>query len=113
MTQREYFQQTEMIRRMGCFNKQKRFDTLVEAMGQALGHELNLKRGPNDNAWGRNMVAYQLAIEGWSENEIGQMMGKQHSSVHYMKERVNEMLSMPRVFWEEMMVWDKFKSLIK
>lgn len=53
----------------------------------------------------RFAVALKLSEEGWSEYAIGRAMGKEHSTVHHMKKRMRDMLSLPGMYPEAAEVW--------
>ena len=53
----------------------------------------------------RFAVALKLSEEGWSEYAIGRTMGREHSTVHHMKVRMRDMLSLPGQYPEAAEIW--------
>ena len=59
----------------------------------------------------RVMVCQVLMMEGWSENQIGIVMGWDHSTVNHYRKRFKEFMETP-MFRNERALWDKFKNAI-
>ena len=55
--------------------------------------ELPLKSRKTQYTWARNMIAYQLSMEGMTDAAIGIFLDKDRSSVYYMRHRVDEALA--------------------
>ena len=67
----------------------------------------------HDDAWARTMVAYQMIREGYSTIEIGRQMLKNHSSVTYMKFKMQDALSLPQAYGDIIEIWNKFQIKIQ
>ena len=53
----------------------------------------------------RGAVALKLSEEGWSEASIGRVMWRSPSTVHHMKVRMRDMLSLPGMYPEAAEIW--------
>ena len=87
-------------------DRNERYTELIQAASSALGLERYDpdSRSPRFCAV-RFAVALKLSQEGWSEYAIGRTMGKEHSTVHHMKVRMGDMLSLPGMYPEAAEVW--------
>lgn len=63
--------------------------------------------------WARAFIAYELYLEGFSEYEIGSMIQRNHSSVNYLKQKMEDVIKMPDIFSDINIFWKQFKELIK
>ena len=61
----------------------------------------------------RMMVAYQLRQEGLPLNRIGQLLGKNHSTILYNVDRWKEILENPKWYMDVIPVWEKFQDKLK
>ena len=79
----------------------KTFEKMHDAIVKVMGCEV-IVRGKNLHpAIGRALLAYACSLEGMTEHTIGMLLQRDHSSVHAMKERAKEWLSLPHVFKAE------------
>lgn len=65
------------------------------------------------DVWARTMVAYQMILEGYTTLEIGVQMGKDHSSVTWMKKKMQDVFDMPVAYRDILEIWDKFQERIQ
>ena len=59
---------------------------------------------------GRVIFSYIGFLEGYSEPTIGKYLNRHHSTVHVMKTKMKEWMSMPRLYKEENDLYVKVKS---
>lgn len=89
-----------------------RADILLDMMAQILGEPVQLKPRNPRFAWARKMVAYQLIREGYSTHEVGEMIGKDHSSVVAMKKKMQDALNYPQAYRDVVDIWKQFQNKI-
>lgn len=92
---------------------QDRGQILLRAMGQVLGEEVDLASRVPRMAWAKAMVGYQLLQEGCTLKEAGRHLGKDHSSLSYMKEKMRFVLDHPYAYEDVMAIWKRFQKKIK
>ena len=85
----------------------------VEAMSEILGRDVLEKCREHMLVWARDMVFYQLVVDGFSVSEIGRQTGFNHSTVIHAKNVIDGMLSVPVAFRSEMFLWEKFQKAIE
>ena len=102
----------------GCEKREKvipieeRGDRYVEVMNGIVGMDILDRCRLRPVVWARNMVFYQLVKDGYSQGQIGNLMGFDHSSVFHGKKQVENMLEMPGMYPEEIGMWQKFQKTI-
>ena len=74
--------------------------------------ELPLKSRKTQYTWARNMIAYQLSMEGMTDAAIGISLEKDRSSVYYMRHRVDEALANQWQYQDVIYIWKQFKEKI-
>lgn len=84
----------------------------VEVMGDLLGRDIRTTSKEQSVVWGRNLVAWQLFQDAFTEAEIADAMGKNHSTINYMKNQVKSMFSNPHMYSDEMILWCDFQERI-
>lgn len=87
-------------------------DRYVKAMSEIVGQDILMKTRSSLLVWARNMVAYQMRLEGYSVTAVGDRLGLNHSTVTHCKSRVEEMLSHPMFYPRETRIWQKFKETL-
>ena len=88
----------------------ERYPIIVRRAEEATGCKLGNSRSKS-NSFIRSLVASRLAKEGYGLCEIGRAMGRDHSSVSGMVQKIRAMLSVPEAYKEEMRIYEKFESL--
>lgn len=84
----------------------------VTAMEQVVGPGLLGRSRCWDLVWGRNMVAYKMRMDGFGSQEISRTIKRDHSTVAYCVARMEEMLSSPHFYAEELKNWHKFIKIV-
>lgn len=89
-----------------------RFTYLLNKMEAVLGKRVQLIARNPDDVWARTMIAYEMILEGYTFGEIGRQMEKNHSTVMYLKKKMEDALSLPRAYRDILSIWYTFKSTI-
>ena len=88
-----------------------RFPSVLQAAEDASGRKLSRARS-KENTVLRAMVAYRLRSEGYSYNDIGKMLQRDHSTVVHLCGIMRDMLSVPGAYREDMAVYRRFEGLL-
>lgn len=78
---------------------------LLMAAASAIGGGFSMRRRDHLSVTVRSSVVLKLSEEGWSEAAIGRALGKNHATVHHMKVRMRDMLSLPGQYPEAAEIW--------
>ena len=62
--------------------------------------------------WGRYIVIAQLYNDGYSLNQVGEIMDMDHASIFHAKQQVSQMLQNPRMYPVETGMWEKFQEAL-
>lgn len=81
----------------------------VKAMNRIIGRNILDNRRDATLVWGRAFVIWQLFKDGFTEMQIGAMMGKDHSTIHHVKEKVKTAMKYPAAYRQEMKMWTDFQ----
>lgn len=87
----------------------ERYPEVLKAAESAAGWRLSGTR----DAWNsllRAFIAYQLRHEGYTYSEIGRALGRDHSSVMHMEQRIDDMISLPNAYYSEVNLFRKFEE---
>ena len=90
--------------------KDKRANRYVKVMSDIVGANILLKSRKQILVWARNMVAYQLRLDGYSLPAIGRLLDLDHSTVVYCEQQVRRMLLAPSMYEDESEVWEEFQK---
>lgn len=74
---------------------QRRGETLLEIAAIALGVGGIGRSGRHTDVFGRSLVAWQMRSEGFSTIEIGDAIGKDHSTITYLSQKVADIVGYP------------------
>lgn len=83
----------------------------IDVMCDIVGQDI-LKTRRMVPVWARNMVAYQMRQEGYSVTAVGECLGLDHSSITHCSGKVRDMLAHPRLYAQEIRIWQKFKETL-
>lgn len=78
----------------------ERYEDLVKIAEKVVGVRLG-KSKERDNTIIRMLVAHRLSKEGYGRTETGRAMGRDHASVLNLIRRMDDALSLPRVYRRE------------
>lgn len=93
--------------------KDKRANRYVKLMSDIVGANILLKSRKQILVWARNMVAYQLRLDGYSLPAIGRLLDLDHATVVHCEKQVKRMLLSPTMYENEAEVWAEFKKQLK
>lgn len=100
--------------RGGCETYPKKKDIrpelYIEIMSEIIGMDFLTRSRRQDLVWARNMVVYQLRLDGLSLKQIGQAVGVDHSTVVHCVHQVERMLERPSMYEKESEIWQKFQN---
>lgn len=85
----------------------ERFPFVLACAETVVGRKLSRERC-EENTLIRSFVSYILRNEGYGYTEIGQMLGRDHSTVIHLYNRMSDMLSVPYAYRKEI---DMFRAL--
>ena len=80
---------------------------VCSAMGVSAYDPTNRKR---QNVIVRVITANILLRMGCTENSVGKIMKKDHSTIHHYKETMNIWFNYPGLYKEEVTIWNKIKQ---
>ena len=87
---------------------------LKKMMAEVLGvDDIPVKSRRAELVWARSILAYQLVKEGMTASEAGRFLGKDHSTIIYMRRRVEDALMYPKQYTDVIYIWKKFQNKIE
>lgn len=86
---------------------------LVGYIEDIIGRPMKMKSREAVFVWARTILAYQLTEEGFSKASVGRFLGKDHSTVVYMRTRMREAMLMPRAYRDVIDIWKQFQKRIQ
>ena len=86
----------------------EKYKSIIESI---LGRELNNSRKREDVA-GRMCIAYQLIQDGYSTNEAGKQIGRDHATVLHYKKCMETCKTYPKAFRYECDMWEEFQNML-
>jgi len=89
----------------------ERFPSVLACAETAVGRKLSRERC-EDNTLIRSFVSYQLREEGYGYCEIGRMLGRDHSTVIHLYNKMSDILSVPNAYRREIDMFRKFEELL-
>ena len=89
----------------------ERFPFVLSCAELAVGQPLADVRDKN-NTNIRSFVSFQLHMEGYSYTDIGRMMRRDHSTVIHLVRKMEDMLSLPQAYKQEINMYNKMLELL-
>lgn len=90
-----------------------RFNHLLECATMIVGDGILSDSRTIHCVIGRQMIAYQMHIEGYGWSEIGRLMGRNHATIINLARRIQGAFRYPDYFRMENALWKEFQRLIK
>lgn len=87
-------------------------DGYVSVMNGLCGINVTAATRKREAVWGRNMIAMQMLLDGFVQEDIGASLGKNRSSIVHCIDSVTNMLDTPDQYPVEYGVWQKFREII-
>jgi hypothetical protein len=81
---------------------------LISVAEEVTGHRMDDTRS-DANALVRKFVAYRLDEEGYGRSETGKAMKKDHSTVTNLYQKMNDILSLPKLYSREVALYREFE----
>ena len=60
--------------------------------------------------WARNMVAYQMVLDGFTQELIASCIGRDRCTIVHCVKSVEAMMNSPQQYWRENEIWNKFRD---
>ena len=98
----KFYKEDEGVRKMEEIKM-----AVCSAMGVSAYDPTNRKR---QNVIVRVITANVLLRMGCTENSVGKIMKKDHSTIHHYRETMNTWIKYPGFYKEEVTIWNKIKQ---
>ena len=92
---------------------QGRFSVLYKAATDLVGKGILSSSRLRELVIGRMMIVYQLRTEGYSLKAIGRYLIRHQASVYQLQKRMEDVLKYPKIFSDEIRMWNEFQEKIK
>lgn len=92
---------------------QGRFSVLYKAATDIVGKGILSSSRLRGKVVGRMMIVYQMRTEGYSLKSIGRYLIRHHASVYQLQKRMEDVLKYPKIFSDEIRMWNEFQEKIK
>lgn len=92
---------------------QGRFSVLYRAATDIVGKGILSSSRLRGKVVGRMMIVYQMRTEGYSLKAIGRYLIRHHASVYQLQKRMEDVLKYPKIFPDEIRMWNEFQEKIK
>ena len=92
---------------------QGRFSVLYRAATDIVGKGILSSSRLREKVVGRMMIVYQMRTEGYSLKAIGRYLIRHHASVYQLQKRMEDVLKYPKIFSDEIRMWNEFQENIK
>jgi len=79
-------------------------------MNSIAGVDIHEDSRRRDVVWCRNMVAYQMVLDGFTQELIASCIGRDRCTVVHCVKSMETMLDSPHQFWRENEIWNKFRD---
>ena len=90
---------------------ESRMQTIMKEICAAMGiSEYNSQNRQKSVMLARIIIANILLLIGGTETSVGKIMGKHHSTIHYYKNLLEVWQEYPRMYREELELWNQMKS---
>ena len=87
---------------------------LKRMMAEVLGvDDIPVKSRRAEFVWARSILAYQLVKEWMTAPEAGRFLGNDHSTIIYMRRRVEDALMYPKQYTDVIYIWKQFQKKIE
>ena len=92
---------------------EERYEEILSAAQRAVGKRLDEGRKKEDVLI-RLFTAYRLRNEGYPFEGIGEVMKRDHSTiVHYVRKRMPDLLSLPKIYKRELDMYNKMNEILE
>lgn len=98
----KFYKENERVKKMEEIKM-----AVCAAMGLSAYGDSNRER---QNVIVRVITANALLMFGYTENFVGKIMKKDHSTIHHYRETMNTWLEFPGVYKQELNIWNQIKQ---
>lgn len=92
-------------------NYNARYKELVDVIQAITGETLNATRRAEQVTM-RMCIAYRLICDGASLHKISELMGKDHSTIHFYKCKMGEIMRLPQQYKQELQLFNSFNNIV-
>ena len=92
-------------------NTEERYNVVLQAAEEATGWKLSNTR-TSENSTIRTFISYHMHNEGFSYESIGRVMHRNHSTITHLVRKMEDMLSLPEIYHDELDMYAKMVELI-
>ena len=92
-------------------NTEERYNVVLQAAEEATGWKLSNTR-TSENSTIRTFISYHMHNEGFSYESIGRVMHRNHSIITHLVRKMEDMLSLPEIYHDELDMYAKMVELI-
>lgn len=92
------------------FKNPEHLSDYVIFMNELFGSDITTRERSSQRVWARNIVAYQLFLEGFHPREIGGAIKRDRTTVLSAIQSAEKALHSPKMYAKEMMLWKKFQE---
>ena len=100
-----------LVKEQRASNIKERYEVVKSAVETAMDHKIQDGRLHEDVVC-RMYIAYILKQDGYFYSEIGSVLGKNHSTICYLVQAVNDMLSLPLIYQDEVSKLNEIQSTL-
>lgn len=95
------------------FSQVRRRGAVLKAlMEEVIGEEIPMKCRKARFVWARTMIAFELTNEGYTLEQVGTALDRDHSTIVHLRDKMASALSLPEVYKCEIDIWNKFRKKI-
>ena len=90
----------------------ERFDCLAHVMETVTGEPLTLHSRDARMVWRRAMIAHRMALDGFTECQIGRVLKRDHSTVNYLKHRMADAFAVLASYGDILKTYNSFEAAL-
>lgn len=100
-------ERSERVRKPRNLNRGR---MLLEMIGEILEETIPEDARNPRYVWARAMVVYQLTYEGFTLMEIGNMIGRNHSTIIHLRNKMQDALDYDYAYQDIIDIWKQFQN---
>ena len=114
------YQRRELVQRINqsivkekqVVSAQDRYELVKSTVELVMDHKIESGRFHQDVLC-RMYIAYILVQDGYKVETIGKLLGRHHSTIIYLKKMMQDMLSLPSIYQDEITKLNQIKALLQ
>jgi len=114
------YQRRELVQRINqsivkekqVVSAQDRYELVKSTVELVMDHKIESGRFHRDVLC-RMYIAYILVQDGYKVETIGKLLGRHHSTIIYLKKMMQDMLSLPSIYQDEVTKLNQIKALLQ